>query len=220
MREADIKKYFSEFIATFFLVFIGTGAVAVSATGGTQIGLIGVAFTFGIAIFVLVNMFGKISGANMNPAVTLALYVSRKITLSDALFYIVMQCAGAICASMLICHLLPETPTFGETLPSITKERAIFVESIATFFIMFAIVLSFRNQDLENKLPSVLGAIVFLDIMVFGPLTGASMNPARTLGPAIVSGNYTDISIYIIGPIFGALLAVFVGYILHPRNHD
>ena len=220
MRELDIKKYFSELIATFFLVFFGTGAIVVNAQNNNSITHIGIAFTFGIVIFILVSMFGKISGANMNPAVTLALYVSRKISLSDALFYIVMQCIGAIIASFLLCYLFPDSSTFGESIPSVSKDKAIFLEALATFVLMFSIVLSFRNQDLENKLPIVLGAIIFLDCLVIGPLTGASMNPARSLGPAIVVDSYDFLSIYIIGPIFGALLAVFVGYILHPRNHE
>ena len=156
----------------------------------------------------------------MNPAVTLALYVSRKISLSDALWYIIMQCIGAIMASFLLCYLFPDSSTFGESMPTVTKDKAIFLEATATFMIMFSIVLSFRNQDLENKLPAVLGAIVFLDCLVIGPLTGASMNPARSIGPAMVVNNYDFLSIYIIGPIFGALFAVFVGYILHPRNHE
>lgn len=211
-----MKKYIAEMAGTFALVFCGTGAIIVNSLYGNCITHMGIAFTFGLIVFLMISLIGWISGCHINPAVTLAFYMARKISLLDALIYITVQIIGATIASLILWYLFPGAKSIGESVPAVSYNKALVLEAMATFFIMITIVLSFKEIIQENVVPIFIGAIVFIECLVMGPLTGASMNPARSIGPAIISQNYDGLSIYILGPIVGALLAVLVGFAIKP----
>ena len=208
-----LQKALSEFTGTFALVFFGTGAVVVntaySAAGSEPIGHLGISLTFGSIVALMVYMFGPISGAHINPAVTLSFWLKRQISAMDSLFYVVAQFAGAFVASLSIHILFPEDRNLGMTTISVLEWKAFALEVFLTFMLMITI---FRILAVEsNRLLTgvVIGGIIFIEALVAGPITGASMNPARSFGPAAVLGEYTHFWIYVTAPLLGAAIATF-----------
>jgi len=208
------KKYLAEAIGTFALVFFGTGAVIVNKLSGGAIGHLGIAFSFGLIVTVMIYTFGPISGAHINPAVTLAFANTDRFNRGDTIQYIVAQIVGAVLASAMLRFLFFNSNTMGETLPAGTWQQSFVLEIILTFFLMLVIFFVSQNKETTSFTAIAVGGTVLLEALVAGPICGASMNPARSIGPALVSGNLTYLWVYIIAPIIGALLASIVWRLL------
>ncbi|PQB04530.1 MIP/aquaporin family protein [Aureitalea marina] len=203
------KAYTAELIGTFGLVFCGTGAMVIDEFTGGTVTHVGIALTFGFIVMGMIYAFGDISGAHINPAVTIAFAYAKKFPWKEVLPYSVAQCTGALLASGLLFWLFPDSSTLGATLPGLGVWKVFVLEILLTFFLMVVIInVSTGAKEIGVIAGLAIGGMVLLEAMFAGPVTGASMNPARSLAPAIWSGNLTDLWIYIAAPIIGALLAV------------
>jgi aquaporin Z len=194
-----MKKLYAEFFGTFALVFAGTGAIVVNHFSNGAVTHPGIALTFGLIVLAMIYTFGDVSGAHFNPAVTIGFAVARGFPWSEVPRFIGAQLLGAFSASLLLRVLFPENPTLGATLP----------EVILTFLLML-VILNVSTGAKEKGITAgiVVGATIALEAMFAGPVCGASMNPARSLAPALVSGHPEHLWIYLAAPILGALLAV------------
>lgn len=203
------KRLISETIATFALVFCGTGAMVINDFTGGSVSHVGVAITFGLIVMGMIYAFGDISGAHMNPAVTIGFAYAKKFPWKEVPGYVLAQLIGAFLASGLLLYLFPESQTLGATLPGLSAMKVFIFEIILTFFLMVVIInVSTGSKEIGVVAGIAIGSIVLLEAMFAGPITGASMNPARSIAPAVVSGNLADLWIYIFAPIIGCLLAV------------
>jgi len=203
------KRLISEIIATFALVFCGTGAMVINDFTGGSVSHVGVAITFGLIVMGMIYAFGDISGAHMNPAVTIGFAYAKKFPWKEVPGYVLAQLIGAFLASGILLYLFPESETLGATLPGLSAMKVFIFEIILTFFLMVVIInVSTGSKEIGVVAGIAIGSIVLLEAMFAGPITGASMNPARSIAPAVVSGNLADLWIYIFAPIIGCLLAV------------
>lgn len=203
------KRLISEIIATFALVFCGTGAMVINDFTGGSVSHVGVAITFGLIVMGMIYAFGDISGAHMNPAVTIGFAYAKKFPWKEVPGYVLAQLIGAFLASGILLYLFPESQTLGATLPGLSAMKVFIFEIILTFFLMVVIInVSTGSKEIGVVAGIAIGSIVLLEAMFAGPITGASMNPARSIAPAVVSGNLADLWIYIFAPIIGCLLAV------------
>jgi len=207
------KALLAEFIATFALTFIGVGAIAVNYISGGQSGLVGIALAHGLTIAVMVAAIGGISGAHINPAVTIGLFVTQKIDALNTIGYIISQCFGAITAAVLLKICIPAsallavgmgTPALGT---GVSVTMGLVTEIILTFFLMFVIYGTAVDKRGMKPAGLFIGLTVTLDILMGGPISGAAMNPARHLGPALLGGGLQNLWFYWVGPIAGAILA-------------
>jgi aquaporin NIP len=210
-----MKKYIGEFIGTYALVFCGTGAIIINQETGGAITHVGIAITFGLIVMSMIYALGNISGAHINPAVTLAFAVAKKFPIKDVLPYILSQTAGAFAASITLKFLFPLNIMLGTTLPAGTEMQSLILEFILTFFLMLVIMHVAHGSKEQGMFAGLaIGAVVLLEAMFAGPITGASMNPARSIAPAVISGNMQHLWIYIVAPISGAVTAAYVsGYL-------
>ncbi len=196
----------AEAIGTFALVFAGCGAIMVDAKTG-QLGHVGVAITFGLVIMAMIYAVGHVSGAHFNPAVTLAFVVTRHFPRSRALAYWVAQVTGAIAAAAVLRGSLGNIAHVGATLPSGSQTQSFLWELVMTAFLMFVILAVATDTRAVGEAAAIaVGGTVGLDAMFGGPISGASMNPARSIGPAVVSGDLHSLWIYIAAPVAGASL--------------
>ena len=204
-----MKKLTAEFLGTFCLVFAGTGAMVVNDVSGGTISHVGVALTFGLIVLVMVYTLGDISGAHLNPAVTLGFCVARRLEPRLVAPYIMSQCLGAVLASLVLRVLFPQHPTLGSTLPAGSDWRSFILEFILTWILMF-VILSVSVGAKEKGITAgiAVGAVIGLEALLAGPVSGASMNPARSLAPALVSFHFAGLWIYLVAPCLGALTAV------------
>ena len=201
------KNLVAEFIGTFALIFIGAGALAIGSAN-----LVGVALAHGLVIVVFIYAYGHISGTHINPAVTLGLLIAGEIEFVAAIGYWVVQFLGGILGAVLLNALLPNPGDLGVTILSegVTPVQGLVTEIVLTFFLVNTIFNTAVSGKAGNFAGLAIGVTLVFCILMGGPLTRASLNPARTLGPAIVSGNYADIWLYFVGPFIGALLAAFL----------
>jgi aquaporin NIP len=194
----------AEFIGTFALVFAGAGAVMVDAKTG-QLGHVGVAITFGLVIMAMIYAVGHISGAHFNGAVTFAFALSRHFPWPRVFTYWGAQLAGAITAALLLRASLGDIANVGATLPTGSQAQSFLWELILTAFLMFVILAVATDTRAVGEAAAIaIGGTIALDAMFGGPISGASMNPMRSLGPAIASGNFHAIWVYILAPLIGA----------------
>lgn len=202
-------KLAAEFLGTFIMVFAGTGAIVIDQAHGGVIGHVGVALTFGLVVMAMIQTFGDISGAHMNPAVTLAFAVAGRFAWPRVAGYILAQLAGAFAASGLLKFLFPASSKLGATLPSGSVGQAFVLEVVLTAILMLTI-LSVSTGSREKGITAAIaiGSVVGLEAMFAGPVSGASMNPARSLAPAVLSENFQHLWLYPIATVLGALLAV------------
>jgi MIP family channel proteins len=208
-----IKKCTAEFIGTFTLIFIGVGAIHNASDPTAGVGLLGVALAHGLAIAVMVSATGGISGGHLNPAVTFGVLVGGKIKPLEAVAYWVAQLAGGVAAGLLLVSLFGAdgreivakgTPDLGQ---GVAPGAGIVIEMVLTFFLVFVVY----GTAVDARAPKIgglaIGLTIALDILFGGPLTGGSMNPARTFGPALASGHWNNHYVYWIGPLAGGALA-------------
>ena len=204
-----MRKLMAEILGTFALVFAGTGAIVINDVSGGQITHLGIALTFGLIVFAMTHAVGDVSGAHLNPAVTLGLFVARKFAGRNVIPYVISQCVGALLASLFLRFLFPDHATLGATIPSGTSLQSFVLEVFLTWLLMFvALSFSVCPKDRAQWAGVVMGAVVALEALFAGPICGASMNPARSLGPAVVSLRLDNLWIYLIAPPIGALLAI------------
>lgn len=204
-----MKSLFAELLGTFALVFAGTGAIIVNDLTNGTIGHAGIALTFGLIVMAMIQTFGDISGAHFNPAVSLAFAAAGKLPWARVPGYAGAQALGALLASGSLRLIFPTHGGLGTTLPSGSAGQSFVLEMILTAMLMLTI-LSVSTGKKEKGITAglAIGAVVALEAMFAGPVCGASMNPARSLGPALVSGHLDHLWLYLLAPVLGALLAV------------
>jgi len=206
------KNYIAEFVGTFAMVFCGTGAMTINEVTGGDVSHVGIAITWGLIVMGMIYAFGDISGAHFNPAVTIAFAYAKKFAWREVPKYILVQCLGAIAASSVLLFIFPQSEFYGGTLPKldvVTVSGAFVLELLLTFFLMVVIInVSTGAKEIGVIAGIAIGGIVLLEAMFAGPITNASMNPARSLGPALISGHFEHLWLYIVAPTLGALLAV------------
>jgi len=197
----------AEGFAAFALVFAGCGAIVADAQYDGALGAVGVSLVFGLIIMVMVYATGHLSGAHINPAVTLAFTLSRHFPARDALVYIGAQLAGAVAGALLLLAVWPDQPAaLGATVPTVGAGSAFVYELVLTAFLMFVIMAVATDTRAVGVAAAIaIGGTVGLDALFGGPVTGASMNPARSFGPAVAVGEWTDFWIYVAGPVAGAI---------------
>jgi aquaporin NIP len=204
-----MKKYLAEIIGTFALVFCGTGAIIINQQSGGVITHAGIAITFGLIVSAMIYTVGDLSGAHLNPAVTIAFTVVKKFPIKDFVPYVLSQAIGAFIASFTLKFLFPLNDMLGTTLPAGAPMHSFVLELILTFILMFVIINVATGSKEQGMFAGMaIGSVVLLEAMFAGPISGASMNPIRSLAPAIVSGHLEHLWIYIVAPIIGAILAV------------
>lgn len=205
-----MKPYWAELFGTFALVFAGTGAIVINDVTGGSVTHVGVSLTFGLIVTAMVYTVGNVSGAHLNPAVTFGFWVSGRFTGQKVLPYVISQCAGAFVASGLLRLLFPQDATLGATIPSGSIAQSFGLEIVLSLLLMFVILnVSVGAKETGVMAGVAIGAVVGLEALFAGPITGASMNPARSLAPAIVSGNLHLLWIYLLAPFLGAYLGVW-----------
>ncbi len=213
------KKYLAELIGTFALVFAGTGAIIINEQTGGAVSHVGIAATFGLIVLAMIYTYGEVSGAHFNPAVTIAFSIANLFPKKEILPYIISQILGAFIASAVLKFLFPENINLGSTLPLGSSMQSFILEVILTFILMTVILnVSQGSREVGVIAGIAIGGTVLLEAMFAGPISGASMNPARSLSPAILSGNTGSLWIYILAPITGATIAAFLWRFIHHKK--
>ncbi len=212
------NKLLAEFIGTYFLIFAGTGAIIVNSL--TQsLTHVGIALTFGLVVMALIYTFGHISGAHFKPAVTIGFLVHGDIPFKDALAYIITQTLASIASSTTLLYMFGNTANLGATLPRFSWQQSFILEFILTFILMMVIFGSAVHGKATKSFAGVaIGATVGLEAMFAGPISGASMNPVRSLGPALMSGSLQYLWIYIVATILATIVAALVYKIIHEKG--
>lgn len=211
-----MKKYLSEVIGTFILIFVGTGCVVVNQQTNGALGLTGIATVWGFVIIAMIYAFGDISGTHLNPAVTVAFAVDQRFAWKEVPAYLGSQLMGALAGSFAVHLLFPENTTLGITQPSGTEMQAFVMEFLMTFILMMVILrVSVGAKEKGITAGIAIGGTVWFLVLFGGPICGTSLNPTRSVAPAIVTGNFQHLWLYIAAPFAGALTAVFVHKVLH-----
>lgn len=203
-----INRSLAELFGTFTLVFAGCGAIVANETYNGALGHLGVALAFGLVVLAMIYAVGNISGAHLNPAVTIGFLLAGRFEKRRVVPYILCQCVGAVLAAGLLRFLYPENENLGATLPNASMLRVFVMETVLSFILMF-VILNVSTGAMEKGIMAgvAVGGTVALEALFGGPMTGASMNPARSIGPALVSGNVTALWIYVAAPVLGMALA-------------
>jgi aquaporin NIP len=204
------QKMTAEFIGTFALVFAGTGAIVINDASGGAVTHVGIALTFGMVVLAMIYAVGEISGAHLNPAVTFGFWLAGRFSAAAVLPYIFSQITGALAASGILRVLFPAHATFGATLPAGSDAQSFILELILTFLLMF-VILNVSTGAKEKGITAgiAVGSVIAFEAMFAGKICGASMNPARSLAPALVSGALGHLWIYLTAPFVGSALAIF-----------
>ncbi|WP_248723225.1 MIP/aquaporin family protein [Seonamhaeicola sp. ML3] len=206
-----MKKYIAEIIGTFTMIFCGCGAMTINEITGGSISHVGVAATWGLIVMAMIYAFGETSGAHFNPAVTIGFAVAKKFSWLEVPKYITAQFVGAVLAVFILWFLFPESQFLGETTPAsgFPAYKAAILEFLLTFFLMVTIInVSTGSKEIGTMAAIAVGGVILLEAMFAGPMTKASMNPIRSIAPAIFTGNFKDLWLYIIAPVVGAIAAV------------
>jgi aquaporin NIP len=210
---------YAEFMGTFAMVLCGTAAMAVNETTGA-VAHEGVAITWGLIVMAMIYAFGEQSGAHFNPAVTLGFALAKRFEWRLVLPYWITQCAAAICASLLVGYLIPESTLLGATIPSIPQAHAFWLEFLLSLFLMLVILhISTGSKEIGPVAGLAVGSVILLEAMFAGPLTNASMNPARSLGPALVGNHWEPMWLYVCAPFTGMATAVVLFRVFVPLKN-
>jgi len=205
----EMRKLAAELFGTFALVFAGTGAIVVNDASGGLVSHVGIAFTFGLIVLAMIYALGDVSGCHLNPAVTLGFFVAKRFEGRLVVPYIVSQSVGAMLASVTIRLIFPLSATLGATLPAGSFYQSFILEFILTLILMFVILSVSTGSKEKGVLAGVaIGSVIALEALFAGPISGASMNPARSLAPALVSLRLDNLWIYLTAPILGACAGV------------
>jgi aquaporin Z len=214
-----MKKLAAEVFGTFVLVFAGTGAIVINDSTSGTIGHVGVALTFGLVVLAMIYAVGDVSGAHLNPAVTLGFWAARRFPARSILPYITSQCFGALLASISLRVLFADHPTLGATLPLGSPLRSFALELLLTCFLMF-VILSVSTGSKEKGITAgvAVGSVIAFEALFAGPISGASMNPARSLAPAVVSGRVEHLWVYLTATVFGAMGAILICHFIQAKG--
>jgi len=204
-----MKKYLAEFLGTYALVFAGTGAIVIDQQAHGSITHVGVAITFGLIVMSMIYALGDISGAHLNPAVSIAFAAAKKFQVKELVPFILSQLSGAAAASLTLKYLFPDNQFLGATIPAGSDMQSFILEFILTFFLMLVIINVAKGSKEQGMFAGLaIGSVVALEAMFAGPICGASMNPARSFGPAVVSGHMEHLWIYLSATTLGASSAI------------
>jgi len=220
------KAAVAEFIGTFALILIGAGAVVVG--GGGQLDLLGIALAHGLVLFIMISVMGHISGGVYNPALTVGLWVTGKMPSGKTVIYLGAECLGGIAGAFLLKFLAPPEwfKAAGGGVPAVMDGyaigKAIVVEAVATFFLMLAVMgTAIDDRGVWKQTAGLtIGLVIAFDILAFGPYTGAAMNPARWLGPALASNDWANWYVWIVGPAAGAVIAAVLYWALYLKDKE
>jgi aquaporin Z len=214
-----MKRLAAEFFGTFSLVFAGTGAIIINDVASGTVSHVGIALTFGLVVLAMIYALGDVSGAHLNPAVTLAFVAAQRLGWRWAAPYITSQVVGAIAASVALRGMFPQHPTLGVTSPAGSDMQSFFLEIVLTLILMF-VILSVSTGPKEKGITAgiAVGAVIGLEALFAGPISGASMNPARSFAPALVSLHLEHVWIYLVAPVVGACLAVPLCQCVQPEG--
>lgn len=216
-----VRKCVAELFGTFTLVFAGTGAIVINDLYGNAVTHVGIAMTFGLVVLAMIYAVGDISGAHLNPAVTIGFTASGRFPKPEVLPYLASQALGAFAASFLLLVLFPAHSTLGATLPAGSAWQSFILELVLTFILMMVILrVSTGAKEKGITAGIAVGAVIGLEAMFAGPVCGASMNPIRSLAPALVSLRTEYLWVYLSAPVLGALLAVMLEVILKEHPHE
>jgi MIP family channel proteins len=204
-----MRKLAAELLGTFILVFAGTGAIVINDASAGAVSHVGVALTFGLVVLAMIYAVGDVSGAHLNPAVTIGFFAARRLEARWVAPYVMCQCAGAIIASLALHLMFPNHATLGVTMPAGSAMQSFVLEAILTFILMF-VILSVSTGPKEKGIIAgiAVGAVIGLEALFAGPISGASMNPARSLAPALVSSQFDYLWVYLLAPMIGAVASV------------
>jgi len=203
------RQCIAEAIGTFCIVFAGTGAIVINDVTAGQITHVGVAIVFGLVVMAMIYALGELSGAHMNPAVTLGFWAARRFDAKSVVPYIASQLVGALVASLLIKAMYPNHLTLGATLPRGAVTTSLILEAVMSAMLMFIILcVSSGSKEVGIMAGIAVGGVICFEAMFGGPISGASMNPARSIAPAIVSGRVSELWIYLLAPIVGVMMGV------------
>jgi aquaporin Z len=214
-----LRRSLAEFFGTFAMVFAGTGAIVINQVSGGVVSHVGIALTFGLVVMAMIYALGEVSGAHINPAVTLAFWLAKRFETKALVPYLAAQLAGALAASGLLLLMFGNVANLGATLPAGSVQQSFILEVVLTLVLMFVILgVSTGSREAGIMAGAAVGGVVALEALFAGPICGASMNPARSLAPALLSGNLSDVWVYLLAPVAGALLAVPLSSLIHNRK--
>ncbi|WP_299461235.1 aquaporin [uncultured Gimesia sp.] len=204
-----MQKYYAEIFGTFILLFSGAGAIVTNQVSHGTVTHVGIALVFGMVVTSVIYAIGEISGAHINPAVTIAFWVGRRFPGKEVMPYIICQVIGALAACLLLKLIFPGLDNYGMTLPAGSDMQSLILEGVLTWMLMFVVLCVSTGAKETGILAGVaIGSVIALEALFAGPICGASMNPARSFAPALVSGNLQSLWLYLVGPTAGAILAV------------
>jgi aquaporin Z len=210
-----MKLAWAEAFGTFALVFAGTGAIIVNDVSGGVVSHVGVSLTFGLVVMAMIYCVGEDSGAHLNPAVTLGFWLAGRLPAKKIPVYITGQVAGAFAASILLRTLFPSHETLGTTSPAESVQQSFVLEAILTMILMYVILAVATGPKERGIMAGVaVGGVIAMEALFAGPISGASMNPARSLAPAIISGHRSSLYVYLIAPVLGACFATLLHRIM------
>lgn len=219
MSDDLLKSSLAEAVGTFILVFIGCGAILVNESSGGALGHAGIAMTFGLTVMTVIFAIGHVSGAHINPAVTIALLMIKRVSLTKTLCYCVAQVLGAVLAALALKYTVATGDNLGVTTPVGSINQAFLMETLMTAFLVFMVVALVTDPRASSSLGALaVGGVITVDAFVGGPITGASMNPARSLGPALVAGQLEHIWLYVAAPLLGGLIGAGLYWMIGART--
>ena len=211
MNNSILNKSIAELLGTFALVFFGCGSMVLSEINPSSISIDSIPIIFGLIVAVMIYALGHVSGAHFNPAVSIAFYQNKNINLKELCCYIPSQIIGAVLASFSHSFFFGKNHSFGMTINKLTVSQGAFLEILISMFLMLTIISVATNEKISKHIAGFsIGGIIAVCSFVAGPFTGASMNPARSIGPAVLANNYNDIALYILAPIIGMLIANYI----------
>ncbi len=211
MKNNLIKKCSAEFLGTFALVFFGCGSMILHQINPNAISVDSIPIIFGLIVATMIYALGHVSGAHFNPAVSIAFYQNKDMDLKELCYYITSQIIGAVLASFSHSLFFGKNHNFGMTINKLTVSQGVFLEILISMFLMLTIISVATNEKISKHIAGFsIGGIIAVCSFVAGPFTGASMNPARSIGPAVLANNYDNIILYVLAPIIGMLIANYI----------